>query len=580
MRMPLPTLARLLPLTAAAFLMAADGDACIIVRPDDNGDRDDDDGDDGDDECTDLSRLCPSLACDNGFLADADGCAICECQPTACSSDGAVSPPPPECANAVFDDVTCQWSCLGSECRADADCPSSTVCVDGVCRGLGAGCSSDAECGPGFFCDFGSAAAPSPPDGDAARPAPLGQCVQLPTCFSDADCRPGERCLPADQAGGLVAIASVCVADPNQQCSVDDDCALGERCIFDCTGSCPNCDDCTVIVSSCAAVPVPCDSDAQCRLGETCLFDGASQRPCRDAGCSSGTDPLPAQGVCGVAHVVPSCTVDEECGPGEVCRGADPCICSAICIDDGMGGCLPCDCQPLPGTCALVGPGDDECFDDTRCAAGEKCVIYAVGCESACVTNPDGTTECHPCDPVAVGRCEAAPAFCGSDGDCGAGEFCDLEVVCPAIAVECPEGQVVIDLDGDGCALECVDRARCELLGGCGAPPGLCTRLPSDPCAGVICRGTDVCIVDAAGNAACVENPCLSVRCDAETFCEVQPDGSALCVSNPPMRSCRSDADCAEAEVCTVSRGDCQSNPSCGPEGPCTDECWGACVAR
>jgi hypothetical protein len=575
-----------------SFLVAADGDACIIFENGGGGGDEDDGGEGEGEECPDLGRLCPSLTCDNGFVVDDGGCAICECQPSTCSSDDAAAPPR-EC-NGFFDEARCQWICLGDECRADSDCPPNTVCVDGACRGLGLGCSSDADCGPGFRCEFGGGSDPPPPEGGGDEDAPdaapaFGQCVQLPPCFSDADCAPGERCVPLDQAGALVAISSVCVADDGQQCSVDDDCALGERCqVVGCTGSCPACDDCTVLVTDCVATQVPCETDAQCRRGEVCLFDDAAARPCRDADgdlqCDDVVpDPIP-QGFCGVPPVVTGCWSDDECGPGFVCRGVDECNCPAVCIDDGNGGCLPCDCEPLPGECAAVGPGDEECRDDAGCASGEKCVIYAVGCERACEIQPDGTEVCHPCDPIPVGRCEFSPSFCGSDADCGPGQYCELGVVCPRIAVICPDGTIATDVDGDGCPLECAAPPPCDRPEGCAppAPPpppaGICLDQPTDPCARVRCASDDVCIVDTAGNAACVENPCITVRCNGDTHCEVLQDGSALCIDNGP--NCTSDANCAGGEVCSVSFGDCQGNPHCSPDGLCTDECWGFCIPR
>ncbi len=62
------------------------------------------------------------------------------------------------------------------------------------------------------------------------------------------------------------------------------------------------------------------------------------------------------------------------------------------------------------------------------------------------------------CIEIAV-QCPDGQEVADVDGDgcaleCRAAPI-DAGVVCPAIAVECAEGREVADVDGDGCALEC-----------------------------------------------------------------------------------------------------------------------------
>jgi len=312
MRTVFSTLVRLVPLAAASFLMAADGQACIILQNNTNTGEGEGEGE----SCPNLDELCPSLVCDAGNVVDANGCPICECAPTGCGSADAARPAPPECANPVFDPSSCTWVCSGGACRSDADCASGSACIDGLCQAPSVGCFSDADCGAGSFCSFDSTTDPAPPDGGgssgAPTPGPTGICQPLPTCFGDADCAPGQHCVPLSAAGGLVAAQLVCV-------------------------------DAT-----------PCTADTDCTNGEVCVIGDPAARPCRDSDgdgiCDGATEPPPPpQGFCGQPPVIPGCFSDVDCGPGAVCRMPAGCACN-ICIDDGNGGCLPCDCAGVAGS--------------------------------------------------------------------------------------------------------------------------------------------------------------------------------------------------------------------------------------
>jgi hypothetical protein len=70
--------------------------------------------------------------------------------------------------------------------------------------------------------------------------------------------------------------------------------------------------------------------------------------------------------------------------------------------------------------------------------------IFAIGSTAACLDST-GDQEQEINDGDAEDETEP------SDGD----------IACPAIAVECPEGQVATDTDGDGCALECAEPVAC-----------------------------------------------------------------------------------------------------------------------
>lgn len=441
-----PIALRMLPLTGALFLMAADGEACIII--------DNSNGGGGGDECFDLDALCPNLVCDAGNVV-VDGCAICECEEVQVCDPSF----PPDCQNAFLND-DCSWTCGGGECFADVDCGDGFFCdfggvqtpdaggaadriAAGVCQPLQpTGCSSDVECGPGFFCALsdgnggGSGGeAPPAPDGDQAQRPLDGVCLPLAVeCFSNDDCARGQHCEQrspetdpnADPATGLVAPGGICV-DDGAACSSDSDCDGGA------------------------------------------CFDGL----CVDQGCFS----------------------DIDCGPGQACLGTDVCACTTECQDDGQGGCIPCDCANLPGICVDVTTAD--CSADTDCGRGQHCEFTATGCDvPACEVGPDGQEICHGCDPVLSGICvdDTLGGECAFDSDCNPDEVCVLD---GATEPDClvPEGcanrpapaptgtcQPVDPIPADGCYSDqdCAAGTRCN------AGVDVC-ELPPDCVAGEAC---------------------------------------------------------------------------------------------
>jgi len=163
---------------------------------------------------------------------------------------------------------------------------------------------------------------------------------------------------------------------------------------------------------------------------------------------------------------------------------------------------------------------------------------------------------CHPCDPIAVGRCENAVVICTSDLDCGPDAFCDLPSVLPPPC----------DPTLPGCDIPLP------------APEGICVPFGIDACSTVRCDIGTVCVVDDVGNASCQTDPCLYTRCTATTHCEAQRDGTAICAPNdPPVPECTSDADCTNGLACNAVDV-CLPNPGCSSGTTCTDECWGFCV--
>ncbi|HEY1101080.1 MAG TPA: hypothetical protein VGF99_19230, partial [Myxococcota bacterium] len=239
----------LAPLALMTALVAANT-GCIINATDLGGFPEPDD-------CPALDEACPALSCEYGFVENADGCEICECNTEPVCDPSQV--PAPDCVGARFDEATCSWTCQVEGCRTDADCAT------------------------GEFCAFvGTADAPDDgSNGDRAAPAPTGECLPLPTegeCNVDSDCARGERCVFSreDNAGYCLVI------DEPVGCLVDADCRADEVCTTSATGGSGGSDD--------RADPP----------------EGAPPREQEFGFCT----PAPAQ----------SCSTDEECGAGWRCE--------------------------------------------------------------------------------------------------------------------------------------------------------------------------------------------------------------------------------------------------------------------
>ncbi|MDP2341097.1 MAG: Dickkopf N-terminal cysteine-rich domain-containing protein [Deltaproteobacteria bacterium] len=573
---------RALPLAAALFTIAADGEACQIIVDDDDDDA----------ECASLDAVCPNLACDFGNVVNDEGCAICECAeaPVCDGRDLAV----PECANARFDEQSCSWFCdVPTECFSDFDCGPGFACqlsdcanredgsendcaFAGVCVQTATECFSDFDCGEGFHCETeggssdGGGAEP-PNDGDerpepAPAPPPNGKCVENEsfclsdeecgrgffcdfldnpgaiairqegictpietTCFVDDDCGDGRHCEFLDAAtGGLVAQSGVCVDNEQvSECNINEDCGEGQVCEIRCgqDPNCPECDSC-LILGTCVDVARPCSSDQDCAPGEVCGLptNDADARPCfDDNGDGQCDDFAPPQGQCIPVIVDDSCSSDLECNEGETCQlfDTDSCVCTDECREDGNGGCLPCECPPA-GVCAAT---STECFGDDECAPGQACEFQTQGCDRPCEIDEAGNVTCFPCDPILVGVCVDVETPCFSDAECNADEQCVLTSDCA---------------DGDACRP------------GFAPPSGTCQ--PREP-------NTDA---------------CSTVRCEEGTSCQVDADGTASCVAT---QGCFGDDECSNGQVCNAADV-CLPPPGCDANSgeACPAVCYGSCV--
>lgn len=194
-----------------------------------------------------------------------------------------------------------------------------------------------------------------------------------------------------------------------------------------------------------------------------------------------------------------------------------------------------------------------------RAAATVRAGRIGIGLMSVLLAAAEGTCIIEIDDgELPPGGCIEIAVDCGEgrepvdlDGDGCALECEDTGVRCPAVAVECEDGAAPVDLDGDGCPLECPQRGgncpdvyiECED----GAPT---VDLDGDGCA-LECEDTGV--------------PCPAIAVECEDDAEpVDLDGDGCPLECPAEQPAPDDA-CAQ---CLADGGTWQPSADA-----CTDNC-------
>lgn len=444
---------------------------------------------------------------------------------------------------------------------APCTCPSDLVCVpDDECRGLSPDeCFANPNC-EGFFSGGGGGSTCSVTcdangncveecDGGQADVACVERCDETGECFVECTDPPTEPpteeffCLPRTQLPG---------------CFSDFDCAPGQVCQRDviCSGTCfedPSgqviCEDRCEEISFCAEAsgceqlpPELCASDPSCELifpndggAAPCFCDPAA------GGCECPAPP-PAEPICVPRQPPSGCNADFDCGPGFRCELVEICDTGCVAPDPGDGsGAPPPDCtssctvegQCVPDTTGAV------CSSDAECGPNESCDMV-----NFCELPPD-CVDGQDCPAVCFGRCVERPApgdGCWSDADCGEGLICNTWDFCNAPPPDCPD-----------CLVAC---------------QGMCV----DPNAGT--EGLCLADVDCAAGQ----------RCATELeLCAHPPGGDpnvcySICVDQEPQAPagvCLEDADCLADERCATESDICH----CLDEQVC-DVCYSLCVPR
>lgn len=476
------------------------------------------------------------LPCNDGYPG------VCVPRPAwGCDSDD-------DCQPGEFCQVVCMGLC---DAFTAGGKQGSDACYQEQCFGqclVASGCAG-VDCGPGFHCEwlctpgcveampagaFRASDSTSPPC-DPTFGECFAQCVPDPTperpCQGDSDCPTGfvcepvfcaqtETCLP-DASGGCLSLPcnqgyfGVCVPAPQKGCQANSDCKPGERCEVYCMGLCDPTFGCG---ETCHGVCVPTGCGDGCPKGFACVSVCPACGPGMDCNAECIEECVP------VGPQPDKCNQDADCSPGSHC---EPVFCTMVCIDDGKGGCLPCN-DGFLGRCEP--DAQHGCAWDPDCAADERCEIV---CTGLC---PPGSY----CTQSCFGVCVKKDAGCHADGDCPEGFYC--EMMCPNDCGPVPPGA-----ESPACVA-----TKC--LGQCVPKPSQCTGDVDCP-AGYVCVEQSYC------------PPCVY----SEPACTMPCTTQKVCVP-PPKQGCRADSDCKPGQQCEV-----WCPMFCTPED-CDQFCVGHCV--
>jgi hypothetical protein len=226
--------------------------------------------------------------------------------PSTCDSGGRCSPG----AAVSCSPYRCNGAVCFSACGSDVDCVPPNTCIGGACgqRGIGASCSKATDCAAPFTC-IGSVCQ-TKPLGDpcaAGNECTSGNCVEG-VCCSSASCGRCQSCRVSGAVGYCQprkagATDPMCAATPAAACGLDGTCDGAGNCRFHPAGT------------QCA--PASCNGRERNRP-DTC--DGAGT--CKDGGT---TDCGPFLCNPATSDCFQSCTSNNQCCCGNMCRGNNTC---------------------------------------------------------------------------------------------------------------------------------------------------------------------------------------------------------------------------------------------------------------
>ena len=493
---------------------------------------------------------CSASQCDDGDPCSVDQCDVLGCSYTP-AADGTACD---DGLAGTIGDICTGGFCQGvvPQCFVDADCSNGDVC-DGAESCLGnacvAGttlsCSAAGEC-TSPFCDPGSGCRVDPlPDGVACAGG-SGACVagicQAFACFVDADCSDGDVCNGSERCQG-----NVCVSGTPLACLAPSQCVVGT----------------CVAGVGCGAVPRP--------NGSAC-----------DDGLSGTIADVCTGGVC--QGVVPQCTVDADCGDGDVCNGSERCQ-GNVCV---AGAALSCpaptecttsSCNATSGCQVTPRPDGVSCASGGGVCAAGSCQLFECQVDADCA---DGNV-CNGSETCQSNRCVAGASLsCSAGGECTTG-VCDAGSGCQVAPVQdgvfCSGGSGVCM--AGGCQLiDCTPGTRRQQER-CWAAKGSSSgcQASADCDDGDLCNGLEQCIggICIAGTSLACAAPsqCEVGVCLAGLGCGATPkaDGS-ICNDGQPgtigdvcsggvcqgvVPQCTVAADCSDGDVCNGTER-CQSN--------------------
>jgi len=335
-----------------------------------------------------------------------------------------------------------ELNCGDSGCGWNANGNSGTGWYD---------CNSSAD-GPAGFpkdCNGGPACTPQCTDkncGDDGCDGTCGSCKVTETCNAGGQCV--SNCNPscANKSCGDDGCGGTCGACESGLSCVDGNCvpaACQPKCQSKvcgddgCSGSCGSCNE-----------NQECNKFGECVEKPTTCIPNCNNKMCGDNGCG---EPC---GVCGKAQLCQNnqCidNPDAKCGnipPIGMCEG------NILKTCDATGKITEFNCASLNKTCGQKNDGSYDCLNSGTCTPqceGKLCGDNGCGgtcgsCPKEFNCNTDGQCVSNACVPQCDGR---VCGFDGCDGTCGECEeeqSCNPQGACVDNAVECKEGEIVVD---------------------------------------------------------------------------------------------------------------------------------------
>jgi MYXO-CTERM domain-containing protein len=564
-----------------------------------------------------------------GEYCTADTCAT---NPAVCARTEVCNGDDDDC-NGVIDDCTpfVERSCCVGQCPACAGFPHAETCngCDDDCDGIvdndpvdvGLDCGTNiGPCTPGkTFCCQEASPGPTPSPGPCTQSQlPQGTNPDRLVCLGgtqpkaeicnnvDDNCNSlvddgiSQACY--DGPGGTINVGichgglQTCTAGMFGACigeqvpkaekcnNVDDNCDGTVDCPVDAMTGIPNCagmqetwlgsdccptgnvDDCkgTVMGTQCHPGKLECDK------GKRVCFGGVAKSPevCNglDDDCNGIPDDLPLAGTDCTGGLFSPCLAVYQCfgnnpGPGpqgltcvvmvspspETCNNRDD-DCNGtvddpaeVAMNDPKVG-VPCDVPMPPATQSPCQAGATECRNGStdNCIGSVKPMPDVCGQEPTSCTGMPAPT-CPSTQMCVMGMC-AVPCMPG-EFPCPGGFSCvgGLCITDKCLDANCGPGfDCVLDANGNA---QCVDR-----------------------CAGIMCRADEICKDGACQDASCRTQGCpVGMRCDGNPpMCVNDPCFNKMCPAgqfcDPPSGMCLIPCtECPEGQVCFNSK--CQADP-------------------
>jgi hypothetical protein len=266
------------------------------------------------------------------------------------------------------------------------------------------------------------------------------------------------------------------------------------------------------------------------------------------------------------------------CGARSDCA-VEALFCATVCVDDGQGGCRPCDAFQ----CVPVAPRACEQLDAAACGARSDCVLETPEC--ATPNSAGSAAGCLACDPAP--RCVTRPTPpnpCeGLDGPtCSATPGC--EVIANGACPPCAPGATCSPCASISC-VPVQPPSRCE-----GLDATTCEATPGCLLAGTRCPycGPNMLCEPCEDSLTCIEAPVPPPPspCDGldATACEATPGCGLLLTGCPPCEAGAACPACSAAVTCVpvdppspclgYDVATCSTHPECEVVAyACTAEC-------